>query len=121
MSMNCGGVYFKAGQYFGTLEHILPKEYIEVLSALQDQGAELPFKKIKVVYESDHQCRIDQVFSEIDEIPIASASLAQVHRAKLRETGEEVAVKLQYPQLRTQMKVDLWVLKQLFNLSYKVG
>ena len=61
------------------------------------------------------------VFSEIDEVPIASASLAQVHRPILRETGEEVAVKLQYPFLRTQMKVDLWVLKQLFNLTHKVG
>ena len=54
----------------------MPKEFIHVLSSLQDQGAELPFRKIKAVYESDHQCRIKDVFSEIDEIPIASASLA---------------------------------------------
>jgi aarF domain-containing kinase len=46
------------------------------------------------VYEDDFKCKLEDVFSEFDEKAIAAASLAQVHRARLKETGEEVAVKL---------------------------
>ena len=77
-----------------------PKEYIEALRGLQDKGAELPFERVKVVYEHDVGCKIEDMFSEIDEKPVASASLAQVHRAVLKSDGREVAVKLQYPQLK---------------------
>ena len=53
-----------------------PKEYTETLKKLQERGAELPFEQVKVVYEHDLKCKIDEVFSEIDILPIASASLA---------------------------------------------
>jgi predicted unusual protein kinase regulating ubiquinone biosynthesis (AarF/ABC1/UbiB family) len=76
------------------LERIAPKEYVEVLKVLQDQGPQLPFEQIKIVYEDDFKCKLEDVFSEFDEKAIAAASLAQVHRARLRSTGEEVAVKL---------------------------
>ena len=52
---------------------------------------------MKIVYEHDLGCKIEDMFSEFDEIPVASASLAQVHRAILKSDGKEVAVKLQYP------------------------
>jgi aarF domain-containing kinase len=94
LSTHCGGIYFKAGQYIGTLERMMPKEYTDALKVLQDRGAELPFDKVKVVYEHDLKQKIGDVFSEIDPIPVASASLAQVHRAVLRDTGQEVAVKI---------------------------
>lgn len=58
MATHCGGIYFKAGQYLGTLERIAPKEYTDALKGLQDKGAELPFDKIKIVYENDHGCKI---------------------------------------------------------------
>ena len=77
-----------------------PKEYIDKLKLLQDKGAEVPFENVKVVYEHDLGCKIEEMFSEIDASPVASASLAQVHRAILKSNGQEVAVKIQYPQLR---------------------
>lgn len=98
-----------------------PKEYIEALRGLQDKGAELPFERVKIVYEHDVGCKIEDMFSEIDEKPVASASLAQVHRAVLKSDGREVAVKLQYPQLKVQTKIDLFVLKILINMSHKAA
>jgi predicted unusual protein kinase regulating ubiquinone biosynthesis (AarF/ABC1/UbiB family) len=83
------------------LERIAPKEYVEVLKVLQDKGPALPYDQIKIVYETDFSCKIEDIFSEFDKEPVAAASLAQVHRAILRETGEVVAVKLQFPRLRT--------------------
>jgi len=63
MSTHCGGIYFKAGQYIGTLERMMPKEYTDALKSLQDKGAEVPYSKIKVVYEHDKKCKIEDVFS----------------------------------------------------------
>ena len=72
----------------------MPKEYVNILRSLQDKGAEIPFNEIKIVFEHDLGKPISDVFSEFDETPIASASLAQVHRAVLKESGDEVAVKM---------------------------
>jgi predicted unusual protein kinase regulating ubiquinone biosynthesis (AarF/ABC1/UbiB family) len=77
----------------------------------------LPFEKIKIVYEDDFKCKIEDVFSEFDEKAIAAASLAQVHKAKLKSTGEVVAVKLQFPRLRMQTKYDLFVIRHLIDLA----
>lgn len=54
---------------------------------------------------------MNDMFSEFQEKPIGAASLAQVHKAKLRKSGEVVAVKLQYPTLRFQMRIDLFVMR----------
>lgn len=55
---------------------MMPKEYTDILKALQDKGNNVAFSKIKVVYEHDLKTKIENVFSEFDEIPVASASLA---------------------------------------------
>lgn len=68
--------------------------------------------KIKVVLESDFGCKIEDMFREIDPEAIAAASLAQVHRAVLN-SGEEVAIKLQYPALRTQYGRDMTLIQIL--------
>lgn len=57
------------------------------------------------------------MFSDFERKAVAAASLAQVHKAKLRETGEVVAVKLQFPRLRTQTKYDLFVIRKLINFA----
>ena len=76
LSTSSGGIYFKAGQYIGTLERIAPKEYVEVLKVLQDKGPSLPYEQIKIVYEDDFKCKLEDVFSEFDKEAIAAASLA---------------------------------------------
>jgi len=107
LSVASRGIYFKAGQYLGNLDRIMPREFTEVLSVLQDSAPPLPFDQIKVVLENDLP---DHEFQHIDREAIAAASLAQVHKATLK-TGETVAVKFQYPFLATQSKADYKVLR----------
>lgn len=109
LSLMSRGVYFKAGQYIGNLERIMPKEYTDVLKVLQDNAPQLPWAQIKVVLDYDLPGYQDE-FEYIDENSIGAASLAQVHQGRLK-TGEEVAVKLQYPFLYVQSQTDFYVLK----------
>jgi len=115
-----GGMYVKIGQYLSTLTHILPKEWTETLTALQDRAPSVSWKEIRRVFEDDFGQRPEDVFSEIDEQPIAAASLAQVHRAKLRSTGEEVALKVQYPNLKYIASSDMASLYFFFFVLEKM-
>ena len=88
-----------------SLQH-LPEEYTTVLSVLQDQARCRPFRTIAAVIAEELGQPVDQLFAEFEETPIAAASLAQVHRALLKD-GREVAVKVQYPGLERQVETDL--------------
>lgn len=68
---------------------------------------------MKVIFENDLHRNSEHIFSSIDEKPVASASLAQVHRGRLLNSNKEVAIKLQYPFLQVQSKWDLIMLKKL--------
>lgn len=105
------GIYLKLGQYIGSLEKIAPKRYIEVLRVLQDEGPSVSFDDIKIVIENDFKCKLEDIYIEFNEQPIAAASLAQVHKAVLREDGRDVAVKVQFPTLFLQTKYDMLVTK----------
>ena len=76
---------------------------------------------MKTIFQTDLNLNSEDVFSYIDEKPLAAASLAQVHRAKLAQNGKEVAIKMQYPFLRVQSKWDLIILKHLTNLCHYLG
>lgn len=110
----------KAGQYFGSLDRMVPKEYTQELKKLQDKVEQVPLSKIKVSFEADNRMKLEDKFSEFDEKAIGAASLAQVHRATLKESGQVVAVKLQYPILRIQFKYDLLVMRQLSKVANRV-
>lgn len=99
------GFYVKAGQFIAALRPV-PKEYSSTLSSLQDQAVPSPFKEIKEVLISSLEKDVSESFLSFDEQPIAAASIAQVHRAQMKD-GQEVAVKVQYPGLEHQMKVDI--------------
>lgn len=106
MSTN-GGVYIKAGQSVGQMESLIPDEWIEVFEPMQMRAPTSPIEEVKRVLEEDLGRPLSEVFSEFSEKPVASASLAQVHKAKLRSTGEIVAVKVQHPQILTMTEGDL--------------
>ena len=78
----------------GQLESLVPDEWIEVLEPMQMAAPTTGFEDVKQVVEEDLGMHLEDVFSEFSPTPVASASLAQVHKARLRGTGEVVAVKV---------------------------
>jgi predicted unusual protein kinase regulating ubiquinone biosynthesis (AarF/ABC1/UbiB family) len=106
MAVKRQGLLIKLGQIIGSRPDLVPDEYIEVLSRLQDRVPPRPFPVIKRRIERQLRRPLADVFAEFEEAPIASASLAQVHRAVLRD-GRVVAVKVQYPGIQSIVEADL--------------
>jgi predicted unusual protein kinase regulating ubiquinone biosynthesis (AarF/ABC1/UbiB family) len=100
------GLLIKLGQIIGSRPDLIPDEYIHTLSRLQDAVPPRPFPRIKRRVEKAIGRPLEDVFSEFDETAIASASLAQVHKARLKD-GRVVAVKVQYPGIEAIVEGDL--------------
>lgn len=111
-----GPTFVKIGQILSTRPDILPPEYINELSKLQDNVAAQDFESIKTVFENSCGKKIEDVFLRFDKNPLASASIAQVHNAVLKD-GRKVVVKIQRPLIREKMKLDLSILYKLASLT----
>jgi aarF domain-containing kinase len=85
------------------MNHSMPKEITDTLAKLQDQANPQEFKYVRNVIQQD----LGEVFEEIEQVPIGAASLAQVHKAKVKGNGRWVAVKVQYPNLDQLVHGDL--------------
>lgn len=101
-----GPAFIKAGQLLSMRPDALPPALIIELRKLRSNVAPLPFAEMRPVLEEAFEAPLAQIFSEFDETPVASASLAQVYFAKLAD-GREVAVKIQRPGLRRVVEIDL--------------
>jgi aarF domain-containing kinase len=102
-----GGVFIKLGQHLSALVYLLPVEYCNTLKELQDQCPPSSIESLNDLFLSDANQSLESLFSSFDPNPVGVASLAQVHRAVLRETGQEVAVKIQHPALDDYTAVDV--------------
>jgi ubiquinone biosynthesis protein len=106
-----GGVTFtKLGQLLSTRRDLLPEEFISELGQLQDRAEPAQWEQVKDVITQSLGVRTEEVFAELDPEPAAAASIAQVHRARLRRgdgPAAEVAVKVQRPGLRATVEQDL--------------
>ncbi|MBX7192603.1 MAG: hypothetical protein K1X94_11125 [Sandaracinaceae bacterium] len=101
-----GPTYIKLGQVLSMRSDLLPREYIEALSKLQDKAPEIPFDDVKAVIEAGLGCPLDEVFAELDPTPLATASIGQTHRGRTKD-GKVVAVKVQRPGIDAVMRGDL--------------
>ena len=116
-----GGLYIKSGQTLTMMNHILPPEYYRSLQTLQDNVRESPYEEIRSILEEEYGCSLESVFSYFEEAPIAAASIAQVHRAMLREKdnipAQEVAVKVQHDDVARNFEHDFRTIQFLCMLA----
>lgn len=113
-----GTTYIKLGQWLSVRPDFAPPEILKELEKLQDRLPILPFKTIKRTIERETGKSIDQIFLKLSQQPISSASIAQVHFGTLK-TGELVAVKVQRPNLKKLINVDIDILRTLVRLIIK--
>lgn len=107
-----GPAYIKIGQALSTRPDLVPPVYLEELTRLQDQLPAFPNEIAYQFIEEELGSRPEEIYAELSAMPIAAASLGQVYKAKLK-TGEEVAVKVQRPDLRERITIDLYILRGL--------
>lgn len=110
--LDLGPTFIKVGQLFSTRADLFPTEYVEELSKLQDKVPAFSFEQTRTIIEQDLGKPLQELYRSFDPIPIAAASLGQVHRAQLH-SGEEVVVKVQRPGLLKLFEIDLRILKRI--------
>ena len=108
------GILIKIGQFFSSRVDILPEEYTDELSKLQDQVPPAPFSDI-VKRLAEELGPLNEIFSSFNEVPIASAYLGQVHRACLSD-GDCIVVKVQYPGIDEVIAADMRALKYIIRI-----
>jgi ubiquinone biosynthesis protein len=110
-----GPTFVKMGQILSTRPDIIPWSYLEQLEKLQDMVQPFSFAQVQEVFYQEQDKTLDDVFIKFEPEPIASASIAQVHRAFLI-TGEAVVVKVQRPDIQRTIEIDLEILFDLARL-----
>ncbi|MGI0481705.1 ABC1 kinase family protein [Geminocystis sp. CENA526] len=109
-----GPTFIKIGQALSTRPDLIPLEYVEEFSQLQDRVPPFLSEEAIRVIELELKDKLDNIFNEFERVPIAAASLGQVHRGQLK-TGEKVVIKVQRQGLEKLFNLDFKVLKSLIN------
>lgn len=111
-----GPTFIKFGQILSTRPDLLPSDYIEELSKLQDRVPSFSFDKIEETFTEDFDEPLEDVFEWVDEEPLASASVAQVHRARTFD-GEEVIIKVQRPDMEENLLRDISLFSRILSIA----
>lgn len=113
-----GPTFIKLGQFLSTRPDIITVPYIKALSRLQDNVAPMPFEAVEQIIREELEANPFKAFAFIEKTPVASASLAQVHYARLH-SGEEVVLKVQRPGIKKMVKNDLDALQGIIATAEK--
>lgn len=120
MLEDLGPSFVKIGQTLSTRSEILPRAYCDELAKLQAECDPLPFEDMLAALDAEFgRDRRQELFVSVDPTPLGSASLAQVHRARLR-SGEEVAIKIQRPGVKETMALDIDIMRILARHASKI-
>jgi ubiquinone biosynthesis protein len=110
------GLFIKVGQLISIMANFLPDAFRDELESLQDQVPPRPTEDIEARLREEFLGRGPaELFAEFSRVPVASASIGQVHRARLH-SGEEVAVKVQYPDIEAIVRTDLRAMHRIFSI-----
>ncbi|MEO8877112.1 MAG: AarF/UbiB family protein [Polyangiaceae bacterium] len=109
------GLFIKVGQLLSIMANFLPEEFRSELEALQDQVPPRPFDEIKARIEKELGKPIDELFANVHVEPIASASLGQVHEARLKD-GTRVVIKVQHSDIDKIVKLDLKTIRRIMGI-----
>ncbi|WP_307739911.1 AarF/UbiB family protein, partial [uncultured Parolsenella sp.] len=107
-----GPTFVKAGQILSMRSEILPERFCKELSKLRSDVDPMPHETVIAALEAEYGERLDTIFDAIGELPLGSASVAQVHRARLA-SGEDVAIKIQRPHVQEVMARDIDIMRSL--------
>lgn len=111
-----GPTFVKLGQVMSTRPDVVPIEFVNELKHLQDNVPKLEFEAIRAQVEQSLGCELEDVYVDFAPDPIGAASIGQVHRATLKEGGDEVVVKVQRPDIEGTIRADLDILSTLARL-----
>lgn len=109
-------MFVKMGQILANRSEILPQRFCDELRKLRTDVDPVPFETVRDCLKAEYRRPMEDVFEWVDEVPLGSASLAQVHRARLK-TGEEVAVKVQRPGAQQIMAQDIDIMRSLVRMA----
>jgi ubiquinone biosynthesis protein len=110
-----GPTFIKLAQVLSTRPDLIPAEIAQEFSKLQDQVSPFPFSQVREIVTAELKAPLDEKFQYFEEVPLAAASIGQVHRGRL-PSGEEVVVKVQRPGIRQTIEADLEILFHLATL-----
>ena len=114
------GATMKVGQILSSDPDLIPPEFVEKLTELQRDAPPMTYRAVQEIIETAFEAPLSDIFETFDHKPVGSASIGQVHRARLR-SGEEVAVKVQYPGICDTLESDLRNLTSLLTLARVVA
>ncbi|WFD41447.1 hypothetical protein MPSI1_000074 [Malassezia psittaci] len=114
-----GGLYIKLGQHLSSII-LLPPEWTNTMKPLQDQNEPTPLAELEVLFKDETGKSFDEAFAWIDPKPLGVASLAQVHRACDKETGQVLAIKMLHPNVERFSNVDMRMVTTLVHWVKRV-
>lgn len=107
-----GPTFIKLGQILSTRRDLFPRDFIDEFVKLQDKAPSFPFSQVQQIIESEFRMPLGEVYQYFDKTPLAAASFGQVHRARLLG-GQEVVVKVQRPNIKEVVEVDLAIMNHV--------
>lgn len=115
-----GGIYIKLGQHIGQLEYLIPQEYVQTMrESMLNKCPVSSYDQVCEVFKKELGETPDTIFSEFDPVPMASASLAQVHVARTHD-GQKVAVKVQHTHMTDTAAADHAIVEFIVNTLHRI-